>query len=91
MAARCIRVVARAVTLSIYCVWPALAQDTRHVTEPVIPSSCTVLRAELQATNNAIAEADETKLDTQRIQSALDACAGSGRAVELTPGWGRDA
>ena len=58
------------------------AQDTRHVTEPVIPSSCTVLRANLHASNDALAESDETKLDTQRIQSALDSCS-PGKAVEL--------
>jgi polygalacturonase len=50
--------------------------------EPVVPASCTVLGADLKATSNALAEADETKLDTQRIQSALDACP-PGKAVEL--------
>lgn len=52
------------------------------MTEPVIPPSCTVLRAELHATNNALAETDETKLDTQRIQTSLDTCS-PGKAVEL--------
>jgi polygalacturonase len=52
------------------------------VTEPVIPPACTVLRADLHEINNALAETDETKLDTQRIQSALDACT-PGKAVEL--------
>jgi polygalacturonase len=60
----------------------ATAQDTRQVTEPRIPPSCTVLRADLHATDNALAEADEEKLDTQRIQAAMDACA-EGKAVEL--------
>ena len=82
MAARHFREVALPVTLSLLCIWQARAQDTRHVTEPVVPSSCTVLRADLHATNNALAEADETKLDTQRIQSALDSCT-AGKAVEL--------
>jgi polygalacturonase len=63
----------------------ALAQDTRQVTEPVIPPSCKVLQADLKATHNALAEADETKLDTQRIQSALDTCT-PGKAVELRSG-----
>jgi polygalacturonase len=81
VAARCIRV-SLAVTVSICCVWAAVAQDTRHVTAPVIPQFCTVLRAQLHATDNALAETDETKLDTQRIQSALDACT-PGKAVEL--------
>lgn len=60
----------------------ATGQDTREVAEPKIPPSCTVLRADLHATNNALAEADEEKLDTQRIQAATDACA-QGKAVEL--------
>lgn len=60
----------------------AAAQDTRHVTEPRIPPACTVLKANLHATDNQLSEADETKLDTQRIQSAMDTCA-QGKAVEL--------
>jgi polygalacturonase len=58
------------------------AQDTRQVTEPKIPPACTVLRAKLHATDNALAEADESKLDTQRIQAAMDGC-GQGKTVEL--------
>ncbi len=50
------------------------AQDTRTVTEPVIPSSCKVLLASPQA--------DENNLDTARIQQAMDQCP-AGRAVEL--------
>lgn len=84
MTARCIQAVALAVIVPIGCAFGAHAQDTRHVTEPVIPPSCTVLSANLHATNNALAEADETKLDTQRIQSALDSCT-QGKAVELRP------
>ncbi len=61
---------------------PLLAQDTRHVTEPQIPAACTVLKANLHATDNQLSEADETKLDTQRIQTAMDSC-GAGKAVEL--------
>jgi polygalacturonase len=49
------------------------AQDTRTVVEPAIPASCQVLLA---------AEIDETKLDTARIQQALDRCP-PGHAVEL--------
>jgi polygalacturonase len=58
------------------------AQDTRHVVEPTIPPSCVVLKANLHANDNTLAESDETKLDTQRIQSALDHCT-PGSAVEL--------
>jgi polygalacturonase len=62
----------------------AHAQDTRNVTEPVIPQSCAVLKAALTAVdgNKTIAEADESKLDTARIQNALDGCA-KGQAVVL--------
>jgi polygalacturonase len=58
------------------------AQDTRHVVEPRIPPACTVLKANLQAANNALKDEDESKLDTDRIQKAMDAC-GPGKAVEL--------
>ena len=57
----------------------AHAQDTRTVTEPVIPPSCTVLAAQLPA---KLAEADENKPDTRRIQEALDHCP-AGQSVEL--------
>jgi len=49
-----------------------LAQDTRKVTEPVIPSSCVTLNANIAAPRGVIALADEQKLDTERIQHALD-------------------
>jgi len=55
------------------------AQDTRTVTEPVIPPPCAVLAARLPA---QLAESDENQLDTARIQDALDRCA-PGQAVEL--------
>ena len=79
----------RAVSL-LFClaaVFPATiisAQDTRNVTEPVVSPTCTKLDARITATNNAIAPADESRLDTARIQDALDHC-GKGRAVELAP------
>jgi polygalacturonase len=60
----------------------AAAQDTRKVTEPVIPASCVVLKAQLKATDNSLAEADEVKTDSERIQKAIDSC-GPGKAVEL--------
>lgn len=66
------------------------AQDTRRVVEPEIPRACSKLKAELRSVNNNIPEADETKLDTERIQRALDHCK-PGRAVELTMSRGRDA
>jgi polygalacturonase len=66
----------------------AYTQDTRNVTEPRIPGSCATLAASLKSVAGKVAVEDEAKLDTQRIQDALDGC-GSGKAVELkaTPGF----
>jgi polygalacturonase len=66
------------------------AQDTRHVTEPVIPSSCIVLKAKLQAEKNNLPEQSEQQLDTDRIQKAMDTC-GSGKAVALRADGGANA
>src|SRR5260370_41587561 len=66
------------------------AQDTRRVSEPKIPSSCAVLTASLTAHGTTLAEADENKLDTRRIQQALDQCP-AGKAVELKSNGGHDA
>jgi polygalacturonase len=63
---------------------PILAQDTRSVTEPVIPPACATLTAQLAAIDNnrTVADADESKVDTARIQKALDTCP-AGKAVVL--------
>jgi polygalacturonase len=79
---RWVRLTCFAIALSLCSMQALSAQDTRHVVEPTIPPSCVVLKANLHANENALAESDETKLDTQRIQSALDQCA-PGKAVEL--------
>jgi polygalacturonase len=68
----------------------AKAQDTRQVTEPKIPASCVQLSAQLRAVSDKLAESDESKLDTVRIQSALDKCK-PGMAVELKPSSGNNA
>ncbi|SNT30294.1 polygalacturonase [Granulicella rosea] len=68
----------------------AFAQDTRHVEEPKIPASCVQLSAKLQAVKDKVAEADEHKLDTERIQKALDSCK-PGMAVELKQMGGNNA
>lgn len=68
----------------------AAAQDTRHVVEPVIPKACTVLKSELRAENNTLREQDEQKLDSERIQKALDSC-GAGKAVALRASGGNNA
>ncbi|HSY68714.1 MAG TPA: glycosyl hydrolase family 28 protein [Edaphobacter sp.] len=59
----------------------AFAQDSRTVTEPIIPPSCMVLQAQQMIVNGE--PASETTLDTSRLQSALAGCA-SGQAVELS-------
>jgi polygalacturonase len=66
------------------------AQDTRTVTEPKIPDFCTQLPAQLRSVNNLLDAADEQKLDTARIQSAIDKCK-PGMAVELKPDSGNNA
>jgi polygalacturonase len=86
----------------------AYAQDTRNVTEPVIPPSCFVLSAKLSAIDGktaaapipgprplapgpvSLAEADEDKLDTGRIQKAIDGCP-KGQTVELKADGAHDA
>jgi polygalacturonase len=68
----------------------AYGQDTRHVTEPRIPSSCTVLTARLPSHGSTLADSDESKPDTSRIQQAMDRCK-TGQAVELKAGGGLDA
>ena len=57
----------------------AFAQDTRTVVEPKIPAACATLQAQLAA---PVAESDESKLDTERVQRAIDSCT-AGRSVVL--------
>jgi polygalacturonase len=58
------------------------AQDARTVIEPLFPQLCTTVSAQLSTVGNSLATADEQKLDTARIQRAIDKC-GRGRAVML--------
>jgi len=58
------------------------AQDMRSVVEPFFPQLCSTLDAQLQVVGHSLAPADEQKLDTLRIQKAIDKC-GKGRAVML--------
>jgi polygalacturonase len=60
----------------------AVAQDTRTVVEPKIPAFCARLDAQLVSVNGRLAAADESKLDTERIQKAIDGC-GKGQGVAL--------
>jgi len=73
-----------AILLSLPLMFPsaAPAQDTRKVTEPSIPPSCTTLKARIGRAGASVAPEDEAKLDTGRIQAAIDACP-PGHAVVL--------
>jgi polygalacturonase len=68
--------------ISILATERGAAQDTRTVVEPTLPQVCTTLDAQLKTSGSSLAEADEQKLDTARIQRALDKC-GKGRGVLL--------
>ncbi len=57
-------------------------QDRRSVTEPHIPQTCVRLSASIAAKNEGLVAEDEERLDTNRIQQALDHC-DHGSAVEL--------
>ncbi|MGA9672033.1 MAG: hypothetical protein WBQ94_22670, partial [Terracidiphilus sp.] len=69
--------------------------DTRMVTEPAFPSVCITLTAALTSVNDDIptsVDATVTNPDGARIQAALNSCAGTGQAVELSvDGTGHDA
>ncbi len=69
---------------------PLSAQDSRTVIEPTLPPVCTSLTARLTATGGVLATEDESKLDTGRIQQAIDTCT-AGRAVELKAGDSKNA
>lgn len=58
------------------------AQDTRTVLEPTLPPAAATLDAVLQTSGRSLAAADELKLDTARIQKAIDRCT-KGHAVVL--------
>jgi polygalacturonase len=64
------------------CLGTLPAQDTRKVTEPHIPAACVTLEANIAASNGTIADKDEQRSDTGRIQQAIDNCA-AGKAVVL--------
>jgi polygalacturonase len=63
---------------------PVATGDPRHVGPPRLPRPCMIVRAALSTTTGEFSSAQEaTPPDTSRIQRALDACAGTGRAVVL--------
>ena len=58
------------------------AQDRRKVVEPTLPPVCVTLPSRLTLHHGQLEADDESKLDTDRLQRALTACA-QGKAVEL--------
>lgn len=73
------------VTILALAAQAASAQDTRTVTEPKIPPTCTVLQAGKIGEAGILSPEYEKTTDTARIQKALDECA-PGHAVELSRG-----
>jgi polygalacturonase len=62
----------------------------RGYSEPTIPPACTTLLATKTAVKGTLSAADEASQDTQRIQSAIDAC-GKGQSVRLVADGAKDA
>lgn len=61
--------------------------DSRHVTQPSVPATCTTLSAQLATSNEQFSSgAESSPPDTARIQAALNSCSGTGQAVVLAPG-----
>jgi polygalacturonase len=73
--------------LPLLTVLNASAQDTRVVKEPRIPPVCATLHAQLA---NQTVGTQENKLDTGRIQAAIDGCH-PGMSVELRAAGGKNA
>lgn len=61
---------------------PVFAQDTRNVVEPVPPTPCSMIDARLQVGESGLSAEEEGRLDTARIQQAIDNC-GAGHSVVL--------
>ena len=60
--------------------------DSRSVSQPSVPSACATLTATLATSNEQFSSsAESTPPDTSRIQSALNTCSGTGKAVVLAP------
>jgi polygalacturonase len=58
--------------------------DSRSVSQPAIPATCITLPASLATSNRQFSSsAEASPPDTSRIQSALNSCAGTGKAVVL--------
>ena len=76
----------RHLTLVLSLSATAAAQDRRTVSEPVVPPYCTTLQAALGTVGDStVADGDERRLDTERIQKAIDECS-PGKGVLLSTG-----
>jgi polygalacturonase len=84
------RLVQALMGLAIFLVSGSGAQDRRTVVEPKIPPACITLRATLALHRDKLDESDESRLDTDRVQQALERC-GHGKAVELALGGDNNA
>src|SRR5947208_14915285 len=62
--------------------------DSRNVSQPTVPTTCASVVSTLSTPSGRTFAAgqENTPPDTGRIQSALNQCAGSGKAVELKAG-----
>src|SRR5580698_1716071 len=66
---------------------PVATGDPRPVGQPRLPRPCMIIRGALSTATGEFSSAQEAiPPDTSRIQRALDACAGTGRAVVLAAG-----
>ena len=65
----------------------------RSVTEPTVPGTCQPVPAQQAKPGNELFSSTEESAppDTSRIQAALNSCAGTGKAVELTASGGNSA
>ncbi len=77
-----------ALTVTVLPATPAAAAsigDQRTVTQPSLPGTCETVSSELaRPSSREFTSAQEaTPPDTSRIQAALTACAGTGKAVVL--------
>ena len=74
-------------TLSVHGAAAVATGDARTVAEPSFPAVCQQLTAAIASVNNDIptsVDAAVTNPDGARIQAALTACSGTGKAVELS-------
>src|ERR1700685_4319303 len=74
------RILACAIFLLLSSGQALRGQDSRNVSDPNFPPSCTTLTAQLSVVSGALSS--ETPLHTARIQAALNPCT-QGSAVEL--------